>query len=192
MAMIKCPECGKEISDSAEVCPNCGKSMKKIASPSQVKPQKGGKMKKVFISIFVILICLMLFGMLLGDDEKSSKNNSPAKQEVSAPKENVIVVGVEKICEDYEKNEVAADQKYKGKLVQIVGRVDDIKKDIADNLYVTLKRTKQFQISQPQCFFDDEHENRLANLQKGQKITLIGRVEGLMMNVLIKDAQLVN
>lgn len=24
MAMIKCPECGKEISDKAAACPNCG------------------------------------------------------------------------------------------------------------------------------------------------------------------------
>lgn len=24
MALIKCPECGKEISDSAKTCPNCG------------------------------------------------------------------------------------------------------------------------------------------------------------------------
>lgn len=24
MALIKCPECGKEISDKASVCPNCG------------------------------------------------------------------------------------------------------------------------------------------------------------------------
>ena len=24
MALIKCPECKKDISDKAEVCPNCG------------------------------------------------------------------------------------------------------------------------------------------------------------------------
>ena len=24
MALIKCPECGKEISDTAKQCPNCG------------------------------------------------------------------------------------------------------------------------------------------------------------------------
>lgn len=24
MALIKCPECGKEISDKASACPNCG------------------------------------------------------------------------------------------------------------------------------------------------------------------------
>lgn len=26
MALIKCPECGKEISDQADFCPNCGYS----------------------------------------------------------------------------------------------------------------------------------------------------------------------
>lgn len=29
MAMIKCPECGKDISDSARQCPNCGYELKK-------------------------------------------------------------------------------------------------------------------------------------------------------------------
>lgn len=29
MALIKCPDCGKEISDSAKVCNNCGKVMAK-------------------------------------------------------------------------------------------------------------------------------------------------------------------
>ena len=30
MSMIKCPECGKEISDKAEKCPNCGCPMEEI------------------------------------------------------------------------------------------------------------------------------------------------------------------
>jgi|InofroStandDraft_1065614.scaffolds.fasta_scaffold91308_2 hypothetical protein len=29
MALINCPECGKEISDQAETCPNCGIALKK-------------------------------------------------------------------------------------------------------------------------------------------------------------------
>ena len=28
MALIKCPECGKEISDTAMNCPNCGYELK--------------------------------------------------------------------------------------------------------------------------------------------------------------------
>ena len=28
MALIKCPECGKQISDKAEMCPHCGINLK--------------------------------------------------------------------------------------------------------------------------------------------------------------------
>lgn len=33
MAMIKCPECGKEISENATSCPNCGNPVKKVQTP---------------------------------------------------------------------------------------------------------------------------------------------------------------
>lgn len=32
MALIKCPECGKEVSDNAKVCPNCGRALKNSAA----------------------------------------------------------------------------------------------------------------------------------------------------------------
>jgi peptidoglycan/LPS O-acetylase OafA/YrhL len=32
MALIKCPECGKEISDNAKTCPNCGRALKPSAA----------------------------------------------------------------------------------------------------------------------------------------------------------------
>ncbi len=34
MSLMKCPECGKEVSTSAEVCPHCGYPLKK-SQPSQ-------------------------------------------------------------------------------------------------------------------------------------------------------------
>lgn len=30
MALIKCPECGKQVSDKAETCPNCGIDVQKV------------------------------------------------------------------------------------------------------------------------------------------------------------------
>lgn len=30
MALIKCPECGKEISDKAKACPECGYKRRKV------------------------------------------------------------------------------------------------------------------------------------------------------------------
>lgn len=44
MALIKCPECGKEISDTVDVCPNCGFSIK-----------KKGYNKKIFIIAAIVV-----------------------------------------------------------------------------------------------------------------------------------------
>ena len=45
MALIKCPECGKEISDSISTCPNCGYVLKK-------------KNKKAVLIIIVLVIAI--------------------------------------------------------------------------------------------------------------------------------------
>lgn len=195
MAIVKCPECGKDVSDSAVSCPNCGKPLQatqKLSDPTPApapQKKKKGIFKKIIIGIVVIFVGLFVLGMLVGDDKKTS---SSVASQASAPKEDVFVVSVEDICNAYKNNEVAADKIFKGNLVQITGIVDDVKKDIMDSLYVTLKRQYEFDFCQPQCFFDDEYEDQLANLRKGQKVTIIGRVDGLMMNVLIKEARLVN
>lgn len=47
MALIKCPECGKEISDSADVCPNCGFSIKSYIQTMEAE-QSEIKLKQKF------------------------------------------------------------------------------------------------------------------------------------------------
>lgn len=48
MALIKCPDCGKEISSSAKSCPNCGR-------PLEVKNSVG--VKKPTILGFIGIVC---------------------------------------------------------------------------------------------------------------------------------------
>ena len=50
MALIKCPECGKEISDKAKACPECGYKMNK------------SKKKFIPILIFVLLVVACVGG----------------------------------------------------------------------------------------------------------------------------------
>ncbi len=38
MSLINCPECGKQISDQAKACPNCGRPMQPHLSPESVYP----------------------------------------------------------------------------------------------------------------------------------------------------------
>lgn len=49
MALIKCPECGKEISDQAKSCPGCGKILKKTIG-----------LKMIIIGIISIIISMLI------------------------------------------------------------------------------------------------------------------------------------
>lgn len=40
MALIQCPECGKEISDQAESCPHCGNPLRPVVIESTSKKWK--------------------------------------------------------------------------------------------------------------------------------------------------------
>jgi predicted amidophosphoribosyltransferase len=58
MALTKCPDCGKELSDKAANCPKCNRPMSLLAgTPFQVQ-RKGGK----FELVGAVLICLSIVG----------------------------------------------------------------------------------------------------------------------------------
>lgn len=68
MALIKCLECGREISDKAISCPNCGRPIK-IQSPYDVvtdkQPQKQKRVNGCLVA-FLIIVFSLLFFMILG------------------------------------------------------------------------------------------------------------------------------
>lgn len=62
MALINCPECGKEISDTASKCPHCGYVLKSI-----IKNISGNKKKLMATTVVIIIVaCIVLaFSILL-------------------------------------------------------------------------------------------------------------------------------
>ncbi len=71
MALIKCPECGKEISDKAKTCPNCGSPVlaeqpkeNNVNSSSSSKPKKNSKLGVVAL-VLSILGCSFVIGVIL-------------------------------------------------------------------------------------------------------------------------------
>ena len=59
MAMIECPECGKEVSDKAYVCPHCG------YDPSRVKEVYWEKMR-IRLVLGLVALLVVLFVVLFG------------------------------------------------------------------------------------------------------------------------------
>lgn len=65
MALINCPECKKEISSEANLCPSCGFHQKKTVVPSTT-PKKSNFL--ILVSILIALIIILPF--VLPDDER--------------------------------------------------------------------------------------------------------------------------
>jgi hypothetical protein len=95
-----------------------------------------------------------------------------------------LKVSAIKLYADYEANGVAADEKYKDKVLQVTGKITTIDRDIMDKIYITLKGNQYF--GDVQCFFAEDHIQTAMKLSKGQKITVKGKCNGKMMNVLLK------
>jgi hypothetical protein len=72
-----------------------------------------------------------------------------------------------------------------GQLFKIVpGKITTIDRDIMDKIYITLKGDEYF--GDVQCFFAEDHTKTASKLSKGQRITVKGKCEGKMMNILLK------
>lgn len=84
MALMNCPECGKEISDMAANCPNCGAPMLSQNALTHSQPNTSNQSPKkkghgclitlIFTALFAFSIC---FGVsqIIKDPEKYNKSN---------------------------------------------------------------------------------------------------------------------
>ena len=99
-----------------------------------------------------------------------------------------IIITASNLFTVYEKNEIKAEQVYKGKKVEITGIIDSIGTDILDNPYVKLSSGEKYSMTGVQCFFEDKDEiEKVANLNTGETVTIIGIVDGKLLNIFIKN-----
>jgi hypothetical protein len=74
-------------------------------------------------------------------------------------------------AKDYEANEIAADNKYKGKKILLIGKINSINKDIGGNGYLALRGPGMFQ--DVQARLSDAGMEGAADLSKGMTIYLV-------------------
>lgn len=89
--LIKCPECGREISDNAEVCPNCGYPVKMVCEKEeddQLKEielpkttRKTNLIKKICIIVSVVIIVGLSIGLLINREIQLSNNKKLIEQQ---------------------------------------------------------------------------------------------------------------
>lgn len=98
-----------------------------------------------------------------------------------------ITVSADTLFRAYDANEVSADSKYKGNIVIVDGTIHNISKDIMGSPYVIIGG-KGF-LDGVQCVFS-RTDTSAGALSKGQHVTIRGKVDGKIGNVLVSGASL--
>ena len=201
-----CNNCGLQFDQSGQPSPPAGQ-----VPPGQ--PFQGGqfqpaqppkKKRNPFLigclGLFALLVVLGVIGNLAngGKGSGSGAGSSTSSPSTSSPSDTAssstsdtpaapaaISVSASELSAAYNANEVSADDKYKDKLLAVSGTVDSIGKDITDTPYITLSASGD--LLGVQCMFDDQYKGSLAQLQKGQHVTIHGTCKGKTLNVLLAD-----
>lgn len=155
------------------------------------------KLKKALKWIGIGLVVLIVIGVIAGsgDDSNSSNDNQTASsQSESKPTEEpeeVVAVDLEEFVGEFDENQLAAETKYEKKIVEMTGYVDNISEDIVGSYYVILQPNLEefYTGTSVQCYFENKED--LVELKNGQKVTLRGKVDSQMMNVLVKKCEVV-
>lgn len=77
MALITCPDCGKQVSENAPTCPHCGSPLKTAApsgQPQKPEKKKGGCLRLIGIA-FLALFGLAVIGSLIQENEQSTSSS---------------------------------------------------------------------------------------------------------------------
>ncbi|MBO4311503.1 MAG: hypothetical protein J5828_00710 [Desulfovibrionaceae bacterium] len=172
MPLIKCPDCGQQVSTNAAQCPHCGCPMSQMDQTQIIQPEttpqtkgiKPSKKKKGCLTYIFLLLLVIAAIVVFSEPPKDKADSAPVSIETPSPKENkdpcqgirtiedwehrtsklfrmmnpqckpsataikkqVRVISASALSAEYEANEVAAEQKYKGKFIGVTGIVDSI------------------------------------------------------------------
>ncbi|WP_395835555.1 hypothetical protein [Archangium violaceum] len=181
MALVKCKQCGGDVASNAAACPKCG-----------APPPRGSSVGKTVAFVFAGLFGLCFLGTCVSALSKGGGGGASSARASSNSPETARTVDIRTLLGEYRDNELRADSSFKGQLIQTSGIVGDVKKDFIGDAYVTLGSGEPLEAAQVQCILNKSQAKKAASLSQGARITVRGRVSGLMMNVIVRECDLIS
>jgi archaellum component FlaF (FlaF/FlaG flagellin family) len=84
-----------------------------------------------------------------------------------------IEITARDISQEFQNNRLRATNKYNGTTLKITGRVYDIKQNYSGDYYLAIVGTSE--VYGVYVYFQSSEINRMANLDSGQTVTIIGK-----------------
>ena len=203
MALVKCEECGKEISSNVKVCPHCG-----------YKRKRG-----IWFYIMIFLVAIIILAIIgsnnddsqLGTNSTEKSSSSTVKKElylteieknifhtliqnqtealinggepIFSNDENIViprVISANTIQLEYEKNEINADNLFKNKLLLVSGKVINISKNSSNEPSLSLSGGSNPYMT-PDAKMKKEYIDWASNISKGTEVQMICKINHFIM-----------
>ena len=180
----RCSNCGTVYTGS--FCPNGCNSPQ-----AQQQKKKNGCLIAFLIVFGVMLLFSAIMGIMFGEETTTTSTNNTL--EVSSVEEiKYIEVTANELYNAFSENEVKAEETYNGRNVKITGIVSEINAaETFSSANVLLKVDNAFVGCVQCCFNSSENAKALAELRKGQSVTIVGVCNGLeLWNIIITDCKL--
>lgn len=146
-------------------------------------------MKKILKWLGIGLIVIIVIGVVSSAGKSGSSQNSEStgttqeKQQVQEP----TLIKAQELADDFDANQVAAESKWKGKLVQFSAEITNI---TDTGLSFSNVASKEFSMAQISCKITDKQQ--LLSLKNGQTVTVKGIVGNQTIGVIdVSDCSVV-
>lgn len=127
-------------------------------------------MKNSIINLGIISIFALVLVLGCGGAKQTTSTT-----ETATTNEKPIAVQAKVLTKEYDENEVAADGKYKGKMLAVTGKISNIAETFGS---MTVSLEGHEITKTVMCNFEDSEKANIAKLKKGQQATLIGKGDG--------------
>ena len=156
MALTKCKECNGDVSTKAACCPKCGAKV----------PSRFG----VGTFLVCLVVLYLIYSIYIASQKVYATQRENRALNAGVSNEQIYQTTARQLFVDYEKNEVAADEKIKGKVVEVTGVVQSINKDFTDAIIISLVTPNQFETANLRV--DDSQKQIALELTRGAEVTL--------------------
>lgn len=138
--------------------------------------KKGGKLKWVVLAV----VAVGVIGAVGGNSDSNTTSSSSTSAKTESVKEvdtptpiEYTAVSVNDMMSDLDSNAMGASDKYKGKYLEITGKLNNID---AAGKYIDLMADGDFEIIGVQCYIkSDDQKAKIASMSKGDTVTLKGK-----------------
>jgi hypothetical protein len=190
--MKKCKSCKSEIDAKATKCPHC-----------QADQRGWARRHPILTGLLVLFIVGSVMAAAGGGENKpkTTNNNSAANtdsaQETQSAQEEPTVEAIETtkvvttdFIAEFDKNQLAAEEKYKDKLVEFTAVIANISEDILGTPFLSLKPSDDKYYAGTTIKCDFKEKSQLTSFANGQTITLQGSVSTQSLGIIsIKDCK---